>query len=118
MLNKTIIPQEIVVDKILPIRNQKVLLDIDLAQLYELTTKQLIEQVKENNHRFPENFMFQITNEEKEVLLDGYEDFKSLKKSSVLPYAFTEHGVMMLANILTNNKAIATSIQIVEILIK
>lgn len=109
---------EIIADKILFIRNQKVLLDTDLAVLYGTTTKRLNEQVKRNQNRFPSNFMFQLTKAEKEQVVANCDHLENLKFSSRNPYAFTEHGTLMLANVLRSPKAISASIRIVETFIK
>jgi phage regulator Rha-like protein len=114
MNSKKMYPQEIIVDKILYLRNQKVMLDSDLALLYGTTTKRLNEQVKRNLNRFPKNFMFQLTKEEKDEVVANCDHLKNLKYSSRNPYAFTEHGALMLANVLRSDKAIEASIQIVE----
>lgn len=118
MSSKKLHPQEIIVGKILYLRNQKIMLDHDLAILYGTTTKRLNEQVKRNINRFPANFMFQLTHEEKDEVVANCDHLKNLKFSSRTPYAFTEHGALMLANVLRSDKAIAASIQIVEIFIK
>lgn len=118
MNSKKMQPQELIVDKILYLRNQKIMLDTDLAILYGTTTKRLNEQVKRNQNRFPENFMFQLTKQEKEEVVANCDHLKNLKFSNTLPYVFTEHGALMLANVLRSDKAITTSIVIVETFIK
>lgn len=118
MKKTTTISKEILVDKILYIRNQKVMLDYDLAILYGTTTKRVNEQVKRNKNRFPNNFMFQLTLEEKEGVVANCDHLENLKFSKTLPYAFTEHGTLMLANVLRSEKAISASILIVETFIK
>ncbi len=112
------VTDELIMNKILFIRGQKVMIDADLALLYGVTTKQLNQQVKRNSIRFPENFMFQLTNNEKEEVVTNCDHLKKLKFSSTLPYAFTEHGTIMLGNVLNSEKAILFSIKIVEIFIK
>jgi phage regulator Rha-like protein len=104
--------------KILLIRDQKVMIDSDLATLYSVTTKQLNQQVKRNIKRFPTNFMFQLTEIEKEQVVANCDHLKKLKFSSSLPYVFTEHGTMMLGNVLSSDRAIEFSIKIVEAFIK
>ncbi|TRX37724.1 ORF6N domain-containing protein [Flavobacterium restrictum] len=113
-----IITEEFIMSKILLIRNQKVMIDSDLATLYGVTTKQLNQQVKRNTKRFPNNFMFQLTAIEKEQVVANCDHLNKLKFSSTLPYVFTEHGTMMLGNILTSDRAIEFSIKIVEAFIK
>ena len=117
-MSDIIIPDEIIMSKILLIRNQKVMIDRDLAELYGVTTKRLNEQVKRNANRFPENFMFQLTEIEKEQVVANCDHLKSLKFSSFLPYVFTEHGTMMLANVINSEKAVEVSIRIIEIFVR
>lgn len=104
---------QIIQNKIFEIRGQRVMLDFDLAELYEVETRALNQAVKRNTKRFPTDFMFQLTNKE----------FENLKSQSVisswgglrkLPYAFTEHGVTMLASVLRSDRAIEINIQIVR----
>jgi ORF6N domain len=109
------IPDEIIINKIIVIRDKKVMIDRDLAELYGVTTKRLNEQVKRNPKRFPNDFMFQITKEEKEEIMLQFEHLKGLKFSTVLPYVFTEHGAVMLASVLNSDKAIGVNIQIVRV---
>ena len=113
-----ILPAEIIENRIFIIRGQKVMIDRDLAELYEVETRYLNRQVKRNRSRFPEEFMFQLTKEEKDELVPIWHRLKSLKHSSSNPYAFTEHGVAMLASVLNSDKAIKISIFIIKIFIK
>lgn len=113
-----LIPDEIIMSKILLIRGEKVIVDRDLADLYQVTTKQLNQQVKRNAKRFPENFMFQLTDIEKEMVVANCDHLKKLKFSSTLPYVFTEHGTLMLGNVLSSDRAIEFSIKIVEAFVK
>ena len=117
-MEQVIVPNEIIMSKILFIRNQKVMIDKDLAELFGVTTKRLNEQVKRNSVRFPENFMFQLTQFEKEQMVANCDHLRKLKFSSALPYAFTEHGTMMLANVINSEKAVETSIRIIEVFVK
>jgi len=110
-----IIPDERIERAIIFIRSQKVMLDTDLAALYGVTTKRLNEQVKRNRNRFPDDFMFQLTEEEKEKVVANCDHLKKLKFSPSLPYAFTEHGVVMLASVLNSAIAVEVSIQVVRI---
>jgi hypothetical protein len=112
------IPDEIVLNKILSIRGIKVMIDVDLAELYGLPTKRLNEQVKRNSRRFPEDFMFQLTKSEKDELVAKCDHLNKLKFSSNLPYAFTEHGAVMLASVLNSERAVEVNVQIVRIFIK
>jgi hypothetical protein len=110
----SVIPDEIVINKIYLIRGEKVMLDSDLAELYGVETRRLNEQVKRNIDRFPEDFMFQLTEVE-------FENLKSQIATSSwggrrkLPYAFTEHGVLMLSSVLNSELAIKINIQIVRV---
>lgn len=117
MGKETNIVEGIVISKIKLIRGQKVMLDSDLAELYEVETRVLNQQVKRNLKRFPEDFMFQLNKEE----------FDNLKSQNVTsswggrrkpPYAFTEHGVLMLSSVLKSEKAIAVNIRIVRVFTK
>jgi hypothetical protein len=112
--NLIIIPDEVVLSKIYLIRNQKVMLDDDLAKLYDVETRRLNEQVKRNHERFPEDFMFQLTKEELENLKSQFAT-SSWGGRRKLPYAFTEHGVLMLSSVLNSDRAIEVNIQIMRI---
>jgi hypothetical protein len=115
MAKRLTIPDEVVINKILLIRDKKVMIDKYLAGLYNVTTKRLNEQVKRNRKRFPEDFMFQLTQKEKDEVVANCDHLKSLKYSRSLPYAFTEHGAVMLASVLNSNKAIEVNIQIIRV---
>lgn len=104
--------------RILIIRHQKVMLDRDLADLYGVTTKRLNEQVKRNIRRFPPDFVFQLTLEEKAEVVAICDHLQGLKFSHVLPYAFTEHGTVMLASVLNSSIAILASVQVVRAFIR
>jgi phage regulator Rha-like protein len=108
-------PDEITMSKILIIRGKKVMIDRDLAELYGVPTKRLNEQVKRNIMRFPEDFMFQLTTEEKEEVVAFCDHLKAIKYSPALPYVFTEYGAVMLASVLNSDRAIEVNIQIVRI---
>jgi hypothetical protein len=99
------IPDETVINKIYLIRNEKVMLDSDLALLYGIETRRLNEQVKRNIERFPEDFMFQLTETEFENLKSQFAT-SSWGGRRKLPYAFTEHGVLMLSSVLNSDLAI------------
>ena len=99
---------------IFEIRGYKVMIDTDLAALYETETKVLKQQVKRNNDRFPKDFMFQLTKEEKTQLVTNCDRLSNLKHSSVLPMAFTEQGVAMLSSVLRSKKAIKINIEIMR----
>ena len=117
MTINSLLSEETIANKIYFIRNQKVMLDRDLAILYGIETKVLNQAVKRNMSRFPEDFMFQLTEIE----------FQNLKSQIVtsswggtrkLPYAFTEHGVLMLSSVLKSDTAIQVNIQIMRIFTK
>lgn len=112
------IPDEIVMNKIFLIRGQKVMLDRDLSELYGVRAIRLREQVKRNQERFPENFMLQLTEKEVEIMVSQNAIPSKQHLGGSLPYAFTEHGVLMLANVLKSERAITMSIRIIEIFVK
>jgi hypothetical protein len=103
---------------ILLIRNNRVMIDRDLAVLYGVETKNLNRQVKRNPGRFPVEFMYQLNLKEKNELVTNCHRFAILKHSSSLPYAFTEHGVAMLATVLNSEQAVRMSIQIIKTFIR
>jgi len=111
----SVIPDELIMNKILLIRGLKVMIDSDLAELYGVTTKRLNEQVKRNIKRFPEDFMFQLTETEKQQVVANCDHLKNLKYSPYLPFVFTEHGAVMLAGVLNSDRAIMVNIQIVRV---
>jgi len=115
--NKIVLPEEVVLNKIYLIRDQKVMLDNDLALLYQVETKRLNEQVKRNTNRFPLDFMFQLTNNEFDNLKSQIAT-SSWGGSRKLPFAFTEHGVLMLSSVLNSKRAIEVNIQIMRIFTK
>jgi hypothetical protein len=110
------LPDEVVLSKIYMIRDQKVMLDSDLAELYGVETGRLNEQVKRNLYRFPEDFMFQLSNEEWESLISQIAiSNKGRGGRRKLPYAFTEHGVLMLSSVLNSKQAIHVNIHIMRV---
>lgn len=114
-----LIPSEhIVENRILLIRGQRVLLAPDLAALYGVKPKRLHEQVRRNRNRFPEDFMFQLTDQELGELAAICGRFKNLKHSNSLPYAFTEHGALMLANVLNSQRAVEVSIFVMRAFVR
>jgi len=117
MVNSIIIPSERIVNKIYIIRNRKVMLDRDLAELYGVTTGNLNLAVRRNLKRFPEDFMFQLNKIEFKNLILQIET-SSWGGRRKLPYAFTEHGVAMLSSILNSDRAININIQIIRTFIK
>ena len=114
---ETILPDEIIISKIYVIRGQKVMLDNDLAQLYEVQTKVLNQAVKRNIKRFPPDFMFQLTKEEFEFIRSQSVTLEKTGRGRYSKYnsnAFTEQGVAMLSGILTSDKAIDMNIAIMR----
>ncbi len=118
MQKKNLIPTEKIDRAILFIRGHKVMLDSDLAAIYGVKTGRLNEQVKRNKDRFPNDFMFQLTNHEKQEVIANCDHLENLKFSRTNPYAFTEHGTIMLANVLSTPTAIETSVLIVRAFVK
>src|SRR3989304_6911238 len=105
--------------KILLIRGQRVILDTDLARLYGVVTFRFNEQVKRNQKRFPEDFMFQLTKGEYKSLISQFAISKPGRGGRrSLPYVFTEHGALMAANILKSEKAVEASIYVVRAFVK
>jgi len=115
--NALVIPDEAIINKIYLIRESKVMLDSDLAELYGVETRRLNEQVKRNLSRFPEDFMFQLSEDE-------FNNLKSQIATSSWggrrkpPFVFTEHGVLMLSSVLNSERAIKVNIQIIRIFTK
>lgn len=112
-----VISDELVITKIYLIRGQKVMLDSDLSILYNVETKRLKEQVNRNKERFPEDFMFQLTRDEFEILRSQIAT-SSWGGSRYLPFAFTEQGVAMLSSVLNSPTAIHVNIQIIRVFTK
>lgn len=104
--------------RILMIRGARVMLDADLAELYGVTTKRLNEQVKRNRERFPDDFMFTLTAREKAEVVANCDHLSRLKFSPTLPFAFSEHGAIMLASVLNSPAAVVTSVQIVRAFVR
>jgi len=114
-----LMPQERIESKIMLIRGRKVMLDRDLAMLYEVPTKRLNEQVKRNIERFPDDFMFVLNEEEFENWRSQFATSKSEKMGiRYRPYAFTEQGVAMLSSVLHSKKAIQVNIAIMRVFVK
>ena len=120
------LPDEFIEDTILLIRGKRVILDHDLAKLYGVATKVLNQAVKRNLERFPEDFMFQLTNAE----VEEWEGLKRLRSQIVTlknargthrkyqPYAFTEHGILMLSSVLKSQRAVQVNIQIMRTFVR
>lgn len=94
------------------------MLDADLAELYGVPTKRLNEQIKRNVARFPADFMFQLTTNEKAEVVAICDHLAKLKFSPVLPYAFTEHGALMAANVLNSPRAVEASVYVIRAFIR
>ncbi|MDR0832583.1 MAG: ORF6N domain-containing protein [Candidatus Symbiothrix sp.] len=101
-------------DKILNLRNQSVILDSDVAVLYGVETKRVNEAVKNNPEKFPEGFLWSVSADEKTELVEIFDRFNPLKHSTVLPTAFTEKGLYMLATILKSPIATETTLEIIN----
>ena len=118
MKNTSILPAEIIEKKIYLIRNQKVMLDRDLAFLYNVPTKVLKQSVKRNINRFPEDFMFELTKEEENSLRSQFVTLKRGEHSKYLSFAFTEQGISMLSSVLNSGRAISVNIEIMRTFVK
>lgn len=118
MSEELIITEQFIMSKILLIRDQKVMIDSDLAILYGVENKQLKRQVRRNIERFPEDFMFELTRTEYEILRSQFGTLKQGEHSKYLPMAFTEQGVAMLSSVLNSPAAIKVNIQIIRVFTK
>jgi hypothetical protein len=117
--NRSLIPIERIERMILLIRGQKVMLDSDLAELYGVTTKRLNEQVRRNLSRFPEDFVFQLTESESDLLRSQIATSKTGRGGRrYLPYVFTEQGVAMLSSVLNSERAIKVNIEIMRAFVR
>lgn len=112
------LPDEVIINKILIVRGEKVMIDSDLAVLYGVPTKRLNEQVKRNIKRFPKHFMFELTKEEKNELVAKCDHLQRLKHSSFLPNVFTQYGVLQAANVLNSERAILMGMLIIEVFVR
>jgi phage regulator Rha-like protein len=111
----SLVPVEIIQNKIYLIRDHKVMFDRDLAELYEVLTKYLTRQVRRNIERFPDDFMFQLTRQEANSLRCQIGTLKRGQHYKYLPYVFTEQGVAMLSSVLNSKRAIQVNIQIIRV---
>ncbi len=118
MPKRSIVPIERIEAKILLVRGHKVMIDADLAELYGVPTKRLNEQVKRNKQRFPEDFVFQLTPEEKAEVVANCDHLAKLRFSPALPYAFTEHGAIQAANVLSSPRAVEMSVHVVRAFVR
>ena len=110
--------ESIVESKIVEVRGQKVLIDSDVAQLYGVTTKQINQALSRNLDKFPNGYIIELVKEEKLELVTNCDRFVNLRHSTVLPKAFTERGLYMLATILKSPKATETTLAIIDIFTK
>jgi len=118
MNKEVILSDKEIENKIYLVRGQKVMLDNDLAELYEVDTKRLNEQVKRNIDRFPKDFMFQLNEKEVDILRSQIATSSSWGGRRTLPYVFTEHGVLMLSSVLNSPRAVQVNIRIMRIYVK
>jgi hypothetical protein len=118
MKSSSLIPVEILEKRIFLIRNQKVMLDKDLAELYQIPTKVLKQAVRRNLNRFPADFMFVLNKDEKKQLVTNCDRLNTLKHSSVNPLVFTEQGVAMLSTVLNSERAVQVNIEIMRVFVK
>lgn len=118
MNNEIIIPQEVIASKIVLLRNKKVMLSSDLAELYEVSVKRLNEQVKRNIGRFPDRYMFKLTEQEYKILRSQIATLKQGQHAKYPPFAFTEHGILMLSSVLKSKRAEIVNILIVDTFVK
>ena len=114
----TLIVKEVIENRIFLVRGHKVMVDRDLAELYDVATKVLNQAVKRNKKRFPADFMLSLTSQETKQLVTNCDRFKSLKHSSVTPRVFTEQGVAMLSSVLNSERAIQVNIEIMRAFVR
>jgi hypothetical protein len=117
LLVSTVVARVNIENNIFSLRGHRVMLDRDLAELYGVSLKRLNEQVGRNKNRFPKDFMFQLTLAEGRSIFSLRSQFATLKRGQHLkyaPYVFTEHGAVMLANVLKSDTAVRASIQVVR----
>ena len=111
-------PLETIAGHILLIRGQKVMIDADLAALYGVPTKALNQAVKRNAERFPEDFMFRLSVQEKQEVVTNCDHLAKLKFSKTLPFAFTEHGAIQAANVLASSQAVEMGVYVVRAFVR
>lgn len=113
-----LVSEEGIHGKILLIRGQRVMIDADLAELYGVPTMALNQAVKRNIDRFPPDFMFQLTRDEKNEVITNCDNLRKLKYFRGLPHAFTEHGALMLASVLNSERAVEMSLAVIRVFVK
>jgi phage regulator Rha-like protein len=114
MMNEVQIFNSVVESKVVVLRNQHVILDSDVAELYDVETKHVNQAVSNNPEKFPEGYVFELQNAEKQEVVESFHHLEKLKFSPIIPKAFTEKGLYMLATILKSKRATETTIEIVE----
>lgn len=115
---RTLVPSDRIESSILIIRGEKVLLDADLAAMYEVETKRLLEAVKRNRDRFPPDFMFQLNQDEFDDLRSQNATSSSWGGRRYAPYAFTEQGVAMLSSVLRSKRAVQVNVEIMRTFVR
>lgn len=118
MVEMGVVPVEAIMPSIIVLREQKVILDLDLARLYGVDTRTLNQAVKRNLARFPKDFMFQLVQEEKNEVITNCDYLQRLKYSPNLPFAFTEHGAVMAASVLSTPRAVEVSVYVVRAFVR
>lgn len=113
-----LVPDETIASQIYLIRGERVMLDTDLAKMYGVKTYRLNEAVKRNRERFPEDFMFQLSEDEWENLTSQFAMSRSWGGRRTPPYVFTGHGVLMLSSVLSSERAIAVNIKIMRVFVR
>ena len=109
-----LIPVEFIEKRIFYLRNEKVMIDRHLAEMYGVDTRILNQAVKRNIKRFPPEFMFQLSKEERDEVITICDDLAALKFARTMPFAFTEHGLAMLSSVLNSDRAIQVNIEIIK----
>jgi ORF6N domain len=109
-----VVKLESIENRIVAIRGEKVLIDVDVAEIYGVETKRVNEAVKNNLDKFPEDYLFEVNQDEKSELVENFDRFNRLKHSTANPKAFTEKGLYMLATILKSKQATETTFAIIE----
>lgn len=116
--NSILIAEEVIISKIYTIRGRQVILAQDLAELYEVETRVLNQQVKRNIGKFPERYMFQLTKDEYNRLRSQIVTLKKGQHVKYLPYVFTEHGILMLSSVLNSERADKVNMLIIDTFVK
>ena len=110
-------PEEIAL-RVVVLRGQRVLIDADLARIYGTSTRRLNEQIRRNIRRFPEDFVFRLTAEEKAEVVAKCDHLRNLRFAKSLPYAFTEHGAIQAAHVLSSDAAVEMSVHVVRAFVR